>query len=143
MGYVDSYIDCPRCGEECFDTFNYRTGESITSCEHCGYTVEISLVRDEEGKMVLKHGETEYIPRNGLVKYTRLLQPFGAYKITGVGGGGSSGVLFDRKDYEELKDWVNCMDANQYMQYESILISSYCDELKIIHREELIKPIFS
>lgn len=95
MGSVISYEECPRCGTEdgMFEDFYYKTGEIYCFCQHCGYTDNHTLKR-EDGKFI--KDKDEYIWLN------EHKEPWGAYAIFGESGVGTLGVFEEKPNIDNL-----------------------------------------
>lgn len=59
MGSIVNYEEqCPICGSHrLFSDFHYHTGEEFDACEACGFTLNITHLRDKEG-IIREDGET-------------------------------------------------------------------------------------
>lgn len=70
MGSVQSTEMCPRCNtESANEDYYYKTGEIYIFCHRCGYSFDLSLIRDDdghakknrEGKWIYTHSTTRPI----------------------------------------------------------------------------------
>jgi hypothetical protein len=102
MGSVTSYIDCPHCSKEAWNDFNYKTGEEYTICDNCGYTNELSIVRDEEGAWVMDEDGTT--PQT---QFKELKNPYGCIKIATGQGVGQLYSVPDEGEFRELCKTLN------------------------------------
>ncbi len=64
MGSVQSEMKCPQCGGNMFTDYYYKTDEEYRFCTCCGKYESWTLVRNDDGKVVLK--------KNGKAKYTHI-----------------------------------------------------------------------
>lgn len=97
MGSVSSPIECPHCKSEAHNEFYYKSGEEYTFCPECGYSHDLTIVRDEEGKWVMDEDGTT--PQ---VKITENKNPYGAYHIKMGQGFGQMGGFADEGEFREF-----------------------------------------
>ena len=64
MGSVISEMKCPQCGGAMTIDYYYKTDEEYRFCSSCGKTENWTVIRDANGKAVLK--------KNGKAKYKHI-----------------------------------------------------------------------
>lgn len=64
MGSVLSEMKCPQCGGVMITDYYYKTAEEYRFCNSCGKYESWTVIRDAEGKAVLK--------KNGKVKFKHI-----------------------------------------------------------------------
>lgn len=123
MGSVIDYIECPNCKQNnCFDDFNYKTGEEIQNCPDCGYHRSFKYKRNEEGVLIKKDETKGFEFDNLIMDEQHIEKPFGAFYVKSDSGGGVGGSLETQKDYQNfLLDVVNT--ANNKQGIELITVS--------------------
>lgn len=136
MGSVIDYIDCPRCEQEAFSDYYYKTGEEYINCNSCGYHYSFIIKRDEEGNMI-KIDESKDFAIDNVVREEKILkEPYCAYSIEFDNGVRSCGTLESEKDYDEfVSDIVSLFNQEHNMQ--EVIVSRFADGK--INREVIYK----
>lgn len=124
MGSVIDYIECPRCGNESYNDYYYKTGEEYTNCNNCGYHRSAELKRDNDGKFITKDGTLNYEFDNLIMEYNESSNPYGAYRYKHRDAVGTNcGTLETESDCDNFK---SDMELNKpLIAYASI--SRYLD----------------
>ena len=77
MGSVIDYIDCPKCGNESYNEFYYKSGEEYIFCDHCGYTRKFFIDNWDDKDKKQEDALPEWVPSFKLEEVVG----FGCYKI--------------------------------------------------------------
>lgn len=82
MGSISDYIECPKCGNEAHQEFQYKTGEEHILCLHCGYSRRFYITNwdDKEDPQMIDEG-VEWTPKYQLEEFGG----HGAYRIRAKG----------------------------------------------------------
>jgi hypothetical protein len=136
MGSVIDYIECPRCEQEAFSDYYYKTGEEYINCNSCGYHYSFIIKRDEEGNMI-KIDESKDFAIDNVVREEKILkEPYCAYSIEFDNGVRRCGTLESEKDYDEfVSDIVSLFNQEHNMQ--EVIVSRFADGK--INREVIYK----
>jgi transcription elongation factor Elf1 len=136
MGSVIDYIECPRCEQEAFSDYYYKTGEEYINCNSCGYHYSFVIKRDEEGNMI-KIDESKDFAIDNVVREEKIFkEPYCAYSIEFDSGVRSCGRLESEKDYNEfVSDIVSLYNQEHNMQ--EVIVSRFADGK--INREVIYK----
>ena len=136
MGSVINYIECPRCEQEAFSDYYYKTGEEYINCNSCGYHYSFVIKRDEEGNMI-KIDESKDFAIDNVVREEKIFkEPYCAYSIEVDNGVRSCGRLESEKDYNEfVSDIVSLFNQEHNMQ--EVIVSKFADGK--INREVIYK----
>lgn len=111
MGSVMNEMECPQCRGIMFCDYYYKTNEEYRFCKRCGRVENWTLVRNNDGKIVLKNDNWEY---NHIRK-----KGYGVLRIAGTDGFAQLSALSQkvknkdvRKFFEVLKEeWVDKADC--------------------------------
>jgi ribosomal protein L37E len=82
MGSIIDYIDCPKCGNESYNEFYYKSGEEFIFCNHCGYSRNFFIDNWEDKDKKQEDALFEWVPSFKLEEVVG----FGCYKIRPKGG---------------------------------------------------------
>ena len=136
MGSVIDYIECPRCEQEAYSDYYYKTGEEYINCNSCGYHYSFVIKRDEEGNMI-KIDESKDLAIDNVVREEKeIKEPYCAYSIEVDNGVRSCGTLETKKDYDEfVSDIVSLYNQEHNMQ--EVIVSRFADGK--INREVIYK----
>lgn len=136
MGSVIDYIECPRCEQEAFSDYYYKTGEKYINCNSCGYHYSFVIKRDEEGNMI-KIDESKDFAIDNVVREEKLLkEPYCAYSVEVDNGVRSCGTLETEKDYDEFVSDIVSL-SNQEHNMQEVIVSRFADGK--INREVIYK----
>lgn len=132
MGSVIDYIECPRCKEEAFSDFYYKTGEEYINCNNCGYHYCYIIKRDDEGKMIKIDESKDFTIDNVVIEEKEIKEPYGAYRIEFNDGVGSCGTLETDDDYQKfVSDIVSF--TNQEHNIKEVVVNKLVGDK--IHKE--------
>lgn len=136
MGSVIDYIECPRCEQEAFIDYYYKTGEQYINCSSCGYHYSIFIQRDKEGKMIKLDESKELTVDNVLIEEKEIKNPYCAYIIEYNNGVRSGGTIETEEDYDKfVSDIVSF--TNQEHNIQEVIVSRFIDGN--INREVIFK----
>jgi len=126
MGSVIDYIECPRCEQEAFSDYYYKTGEEYINCNSCGYHYSFVIKRDEEGNMI-KIDESKDLAIDNVVREEKeIKEPYGAYSIEFDNGVRSCGTLETEKDYDEFASEIVSF-ADQEHNIQEAIVSRFTE----------------
>jgi transcription elongation factor Elf1 len=126
MGSVIDYIECPRCEQEAFSDYYYKTGEEYINCNSCGYHYSFVIKRDEEGNMIKIDESKDFAFDNVVREEKQIKDPYGAYSIEVENGVRSCGTLDTEEDYDKfVSDIVSF--TNQEHNIEQAIVSRLID----------------
>lgn len=115
MGSVQSEIKCPQCGGSMLIDYYYKTDEEYRFCSFCGKYESWVVVRNADGKAVIK--------KNGKVKYKHInAKGYGCAHIAftnGVSQNSSLSRPIRRKDKDEFVRLLNSEDIDKEKSYLS------------------------
>jgi Zn ribbon nucleic-acid-binding protein len=122
MGSVISYVDCPNCGQECYDDYYYKTNESYVNCGNCGYHHSVTLSDVEKNWEDIT--QDDYI-------ITEIKNPYGSYKYKYIGDVATIfGSLENEEQAEEFKkemiseqETIEFAQISRYVNGEFSIIS--------------------
>ena len=105
MGSVQGYSECPRCGkDQCYEDYNYKTGEQNQICFDCGYIYQANYKRDEEGNYVMKDPTQGLLYSNLIIEEVKIDNPYGVLVITFKDNlGGQINTLRTVEDFKEVE----------------------------------------
>ncbi len=127
MGSVIDFIECPRCKEgNCFDDYNYKTGEEFVSCPDCGYHRRFTYKRGEDGNFIKKDESKGYEFDNLVSEEVHFDNPFGAFRVENTLGGATGGTLETEDDYDKFVSEMVSM-KNQEHNIKTATISKLVD----------------
>jgi uncharacterized Zn finger protein len=62
MASTIGYVQCPNCGQnDCYNDYNYKSGEDYTFCNECGYVHDLYIKRDDDDNSVVINGEIQFL----------------------------------------------------------------------------------
>lgn len=126
MGSVIDYIECPRCEQEAFSDYYYKTGEEYINCNSCGYHYSFVIKRDEEGNMIKIDESKDFAVDNVVREEKEIKDPYGAYRIEYNNGVGSGGTIETEEDYDKfVSDIVSF--TNQEHNIQEVIVSRFID----------------
>ncbi len=98
MGSISDYIECPKCGNEAHQEFQYKTGEEHILCLHCGYSRKFYIsnwdTKESEGDEWTPKYELEELVGHGA--YRIRAKGFNAYEV------GSFGAPEEIESYKQM-----------------------------------------
>lgn len=109
MGSVIEAIECPRCNQEAYMDFYYKTGEEYIFCDNCGYSRSVEIINRDKNLDELN--ESDYS-----VKENK--EPYGAFRaqINGIVTF-QIGTLSTEEDY---KEFVKCIQDDSEIGYAHV-----------------------
>jgi DNA-directed RNA polymerase subunit RPC12/RpoP len=127
MGSVQSYIECPNCkSENCWTDYDYKRDEEVAICPDCGFLHELLWKRNEDGGFAKKDPskDTEF---TNLIRHERTVSnPFGAFRVETIAGGGTGGCLETEESYNEFISHIVSV-KKQENNIKSATVSRFID----------------
>ena len=136
MGSVIDYIECPRCEQEAFSDYYYKTGEEYINCNSCGYHYSFVIKRDEDGKMIKIDESKDFAFDNVVTEEKQIKDPYGAYSIEAENGVRSCGTIETEEDYDKFVSDIVSL-TNQEHNIQEVIVSRFIDGN--INREVIFK----
>lgn len=138
MGSVIDYIDCPRCKQEAFSDYYYKTGEQYINCNSCGYHYSFVIKRDKEGSMIKIDESKDFAVDNVIREENEIKEPYGAYSIEHDNSVRSCGTLETNNDYDKLVSDIVSL-TNQEHNIEEAIVSRFVDgkiNIEVIYKNK-------
>ena len=127
MGSIIDYIDCPKCGNEAYLEFNYKSGEEFITCKHCGYQREFYIENNPDEPQ-------ESVVDIELVNYQiKEFGGLGAFKMQRIGSVGFECGSF-LEDYNSAEDFLRYVETNK----DSIEYASYTYKEDDVWKEKVL-----
>lgn len=126
MGSVIDYIECPRCKQEAYSDYYYKTGEEYINCNSCGYHYSFVIKRDEEGNMIKIDESKDFAVDNVVREENELKEPYGAYSIEFDNSVRSCGTLETNDDYDKFVSDIVSL-TNQEHNIQEVIVSRFAD----------------
>lgn len=108
MGSVIDYLDCPKCGNEAYNEFYYKSGEEFIFCNSCGYSRKFFIDNWEDREKKKDDALFEWLPNFKLEE----TDGFGCYKIRPKGSVGMEvGTFTQPNSAEEFLNSIKGREA--------------------------------
>ena len=115
MGSVISEMKCPQCGGGMTIDYYYKTDEEYRFCSSCGKTENWTIIRDANGKAVLK--------KNGKAKYKHIRHKgYGCVHIAFMDGVSQISSFSNPIRKKDKDEFLRIMDSEGINRERSCLL---------------------
>lgn len=107
MGSVIDYLDCPKCGNEAYNEFYYKSGEEFIFCNSCGYSRKFFIDNWDDRDKKQEDALFEWVPNFKLEE----VNGYGCYKIRPKGSIGMEVGTFTQPT--SVEDFLNSIKGRE------------------------------
>jgi hypothetical protein len=134
-GSVQYVMTCPNCGaKDCQVDVNYRTGEGLEFCPHCGYGHSMYFKQDRKGNYLLRDPAKGAHPDNFILVERKVESPYGYCEVR-LERGCSCYCLESEERYQHLlaecrfDDKVKSVSLHRFVDglFSTITVSKSCE----------------
>jgi len=131
MGSVIDYIECPKCKQEAYSDFYYKTGEEYVHCSSCGYYYSATIKNRNKKLNELEEEDWEILEAKN---------PYGAFKIKyseekaeewGTKLWYRTGTLATESEYAELLQHLSNNDDVEFCSISRLVDGEIINEVII------------
>jgi hypothetical protein len=124
MASTIGYVQCPNCGQnDCYNDYNYKSGENYTFCNECGYVHDLYIKRDDDDNSVVINGEIQFLEKI-------IDNPWGCYTFTGQNTGKQVGTINPEEEFIKTfepydKEILKTIIISRYVNGEIVKSNAY------------------